>query len=129
MLTANELKVKQLRFLNKTINRFNSTNRGNNVDWEGEETGCSYTAGCAIGVEISKKLRKDLDSRDGTSVNCDSTFNKLPKHLKELTQEFLHRIQRLHDQADAWNEKGLSSYGKNVADDIKTKFGLNGVKV
>lgn len=105
------LKDKQLKVLNDTANYFNLNNRS--VIEVGR---CKYhidgKQGCAIGRLIEDiELKKELDLLPNTGVNDNTVFNKLPDNIKELGQPFLTDLQRLHDNVNNWDEKGLSVGG------------------
>lgn len=115
------IKEKQLDFLNDTISHYNSSNRSLIGSF------CSYlpqtnkSLGCAIGRHVpDKELCKEFDKIG--SVNQNKVFNRLPSELKELGQIFLREIQILHDNANNWNETGLTPYGKDKEIYIKEKF-------
>lgn len=97
--------------------------------------GCKYSPvnahkegiseGCAIGRHLSPELQLKLDNRvGGTSVAYDGIFEQLPEWMKELTQDFLRKIQSLHDSDEYWNEKGLSLNGKEKLKEIIIRFSL-----
>jgi len=65
--------------------------------------GCQYSPqgqseGCAIGRLLDISLCEKLDVNN-YSVECDSTFEKLPDWLKNLGQSFLVDLQDLHDNS------------------------------
>lgn len=112
MTVSTEIKQRRLELLEETAAHFNSTNRSTNKDG-----GCNYypvnsnSEGCAIGRKIAdKEICKLLDSR-GHYIHRNDAFNLLPKELQELGQEFLKRLQNLHDSEGFWDEKGLTEAG------------------
>lgn len=120
----NDIKLKQLMFLDDTVKHFNSNNRGVDVI---NDT-CSYTEGCAIGRHLPKELciRFDSDPND-QCVYSPNIFNELPDWMKELTSSFLSAIQNFHDDKTCWNEKGLTEYGFDVYHSIIKDFKLNDI--
>ena len=66
---------------------------------------CTYypttpqTDGCAIGRLIPLKLCKMLD-KTGDGISYDGAFAKLPLWLQLLGQNFLTKLQALHDSND-----------------------------
>lgn len=123
-----ELQQKQLNFLTDTVNHYNINNRGINP-----KTGkCSYEYGCAIGRHLDQNLAKRFDYFPlgvnlfaGVRINNEIAFNELDPKLKELGRMFLFEIQQLHDNARNWNKHGLSEYGQNNLNELKTYYGLN----
>lgn len=118
------LKEKQLKVLNDTINAFNSTNRCTN-----EKGDCQYymegKQGCAVGRLIEdKELCKQLDLGINCGISSHEVFKQLPIELKDLTQDFLYKLQDLHDNFHYWNEKGLTQSGLIKVQGIKIEFGL-----
>jgi hypothetical protein len=115
------LQEKRRELLDETCKHFNSTNRS-----VGRFSECKYGGvGCAIGRKIpNKRLCDRLDGEYTTSVDDPSIFNKLPAKLKELGQDFLTDLQKLHDEENNWNEKGLSKVGKAARTKILKTFKL-----
>ncbi len=118
--------IKQIRlaFLEETVAHYNFHNRGWSKNDNGN--GCVYSPvadiseGCAIGRHIKdKELCARLDTPEFGGVNLDKTFDALPKKLQKLGQEFLKKIQELHDVSTNWNDKGLSEQGKDIVKYIK----------
>jgi hypothetical protein len=121
-----ELQQKQLAFLEDTAAFYNSGNRC--LDEHGS---CMYylegKAGCAIGRHVPDKdlCRKwDAKSDLGTGVTDDSIFDALPENLHELGQDFLNRVQDLHDSDSNWDCDGLSAIGVDQVIAIKQRFQL-----
>ena len=117
---SNEIKKKRKALLDETAAHFNLNNRSTEFPTIIYQR-CIYSGvGCAIGRKIEdKELCKKLDQSDpfmskGSAVSNDYIFNQLPDHLRELGQDFLVDLQRLHDFAENWNENGLSGQGKHV---------------
>ncbi len=124
-----ELQTKQLALLEDIIKFFNSENRcTDNQDcckyyFEGKE-------GCAIGrlipdKELCKKLDLGIGEYNTSGVSNIEVFKLLPKELQYYEQEFLYRLQRLHDIKENWNSSGLTEKGQFITEDIKETFGLN----
>lgn len=120
------IQQKRLQYLEKTINHFNSTNRAVLIE-NGYKKGClyshQYNGGCAIGREIPQELAIQLDDyKAGAGVSNPNIFAKLPDYLKELGQQFLIDLQRLHDGCKNWCKTGLSKAGKLRAAEIKRNY-------
>jgi hypothetical protein len=111
----------QLAFLEDTIKHFNSTNRGLKTSGGYK---CSYYAGCAIGRHLTKELCIRLDNFGFSAVHDKAIFDLLPQELQALGIKFLSMVQDLHDNENNWDEKGLTTQGLEVANDIKKYFGL-----
>jgi hypothetical protein len=123
-----ELQQKQLALLNDTCQFFNSNNRCTIRDG----LQCVYVneneEGCAIGRLIEdKKLCKKLDlGFEGKfGVSELRIFDLLPPDLKEYGQDFLSRLQSLHDRRQNWTPTGLSELGERRVNLVKEIFGLN----
>lgn len=80
--------------------------------------------GCAIGRHLKDSLKEKLDDTEESGVNTTVIFNKLPKKLRQLGQDFLTDIQILHDLQVYWNSKGLTKAGKEYYKAIKQKYEL-----
>lgn len=128
------LSKKRLALLEETVAFFKLDNLC--MTSKDERGTCKYyikgKAGCAIGRKIkSIKLKKELDANVNsfggsvTGVGNDVVFNKLPKDLQELGQQFLKSIQKLHDTLPNWDENGISAEGLKDVEKIKTEFNLN----
>lgn len=121
-----ELQQKQLAFLEETVAFYNLNNRC--VSLSGM---CRYHIdgkdGCAIGRKIKDKdICHNLDSFEGdTGVDEVEIFEQLPPELKELGQNFLYRIQVLHDTKDNWRSDGISDSGLERVKSIKRSFGFS----
>ncbi len=123
------IKEKQLKTLNDTIKAFNIGNLCIT-----EKGMCRYyiegKQGCAVGRLIEdKELCKKLDLKGNTGftntgITNTEIFNQLPDELKELTQDFLYHLQKLHDFTEFWNIDGLNKLGLEEVEIIKTKFEL-----
>ncbi len=124
------LKEKQLKVLNDTVNHFNKGNRSvSNV--HNNSSGCWYapqndtTTGCAIGRLIEdKSICRILDKR-GAYISEENAFDLLPAELQALGQGFLINLQQLHDYGGNWNQTGLSEEGKREVEIIKNRYELN----
>lgn len=131
-----EIKTKQLAFLEETAAYYNSNNRAKQKLPNGNKSGgCFYTIvidgeerGCAVGRKIADKelcerLNK-MSSLPNCSPSANDVFSLLPPDLQELGSDFLVAIQTLHDYDGHWNEKGLTEQGTRHVHDIKHQFGL-----
>lgn len=102
----------RLDFLNAAINHYNFNNRN-----------CAYSKGCVIGRYLPNDLAIKLDSMDyDSSVGNNEVFNQLPKELQNLGQDFLERMQFLHDDPENWENWGLSENGDCAVEYIKKVF-------
>lgn len=124
--------VKELRtaVLQDTIEYYSQDPEGRRCKDENE---CCYSPntidkettsdGCAIGRLLSPKLREELDIYyEGVAVSNDDLFNELPQAVQELGQEFLRKLQSLHDVDTNWNSEGLSEYGEEFAQHIERVY-------
>lgn len=89
----------------------------------GDNTNCAYSAsgesdGCAIGRHLSKELAKELDENmvGESGVSNFLVFEKLPKWMRSLGQEFLLNCQSLHD------DMYLSTCDKLIVIDLMDGF-------
>ena len=135
-MNQQELTQKRRAVLDDTIAHFNLKNRS--VIYATKSFGgrCKYFSvagggegeirGCAIGRLIQDKglCRRLDDETPTTSVSNPVVFEQLPPELQELGQDFLSRLQNLHDIEGNWDEKGLSEEGKSYVADIRACFGL-----
>lgn len=85
---------------------------------------CLYQAtktspGCAIGRCIPDKLRPNTGG-----VSQNEVYNVLPLWMREMGQDFLADIQRLHDSTTRWNAEGLSADGVKFVAWIKEAYNL-----
>jgi hypothetical protein len=112
------IKEKQIDFLNDTVEYYSEdTSRrsigigmGTCMYYDERDGKC-----CAIGRFIEdKKLSKELDDEDNSSVNNNNVFLLLPLSLQELGQKFLYDIQSLHDQDSKWDENGITPSGTEL---------------
>ena len=87
--------------------------------------GCIYSGeiGCAVGRLIEDKdLCSRLDNSALSGVCRTEVFNQLPENVKELGQEFLQDLQKLHDNYQYWNENGLSDSGNKIMMQLETRW-------
>lgn len=114
----------RLNFLLDTAEYYNSKNRA-----IGKDKLCVYSCtneseGCAIGRFLTKAMARKFDNYSNSSIQNNEIFNSLPEDLRNLGQDFLLKIQELHDGKSYWTLKGLSSDGKTKVQNIKNKFYL-----
>jgi hypothetical protein len=79
---------------------------------------CIYSGeiGCGVGRLIEDKdLCAKLDSFGG----LPSVFEQLPENVRELGQEFLMDLQKLHDYDQHWTGNGLSNAGENFMNELE----------
>lgn len=114
------MKFSQTReeLLINTVSRFSLKNRGINKNGK-----CSYTSGCAIGVEVRKSVAEKLEKK-GYGISNPGEYKLLPNRLKRMGIEFLEEIQNMHDFSGNWNERGISERGKSKANEIIDNFRL-----
>lgn len=98
---------------------------------EGSNHSCQYapsetSLGCAIGRVIPIKLAKELDIKSN-GVATDTVFNKLPKWLQGFGQNFLIKLQTLHDSSYFSNsdEKRINLVMREFVDMTKITFPEN----
>ncbi len=121
--TTLSIEAKRLKVLEDTCEYFNVSKR--NADG----FTCRYnpihekTEGCAIGRLIKDKaLCAKFDELEAFESGVDYVFDELPEDLQELGQEFLARLQDLHDDVDNWTETGMSDDGLEQKDSIKNNY-------
>lgn len=104
-------------FAEDLVNFYNLKNRS----FSKLEHACRYapahsqSPGCAIGRCLPVKLGRRLDKvSSGSSIYSIMTYTKLPlpTWLTEMGSPFLVACQILHDDAEHWDETGLSESGK-----------------
>lgn len=94
----------------------------------GDDLSCIYSGeiGCGVGRLIEDKdlcARLDRFGEAGSGVCLAYIFEQLPENVKELGQEFLIDLQKLHDHGHHWNEKGLSEDGEEFMVKLELKWG------
>ncbi len=109
-------------FLDNTVKFFNKQNLC--LDEKGD---CFYFSekfdGCAIGRWLEEDLAKKLDENLYCSgLILASIFIEIPEWMKELGQNFLVKVQGLHDNLDNWNENGLNFLGEDNKNNIYLEF-------
>lgn len=119
MLNEIELREIRSRLLNETVELYNSTNRA----FDQRMKQCVYSPsenspGCAIGRLLTPELCEELDKAFPSSVGERKVFNRLPEEIQVLGQDFLVKLQQLHDQSDNWNEIGLTQKGSEMMEVI-----------
>ncbi len=92
---------------------------------------CIYSGeiGCGVGRLIEDKdLCARLDSLGGGAWVCNpgvcnhSVFEQLPENVKELGQDFLKDLQKLHDYGHHWTPDGLSDDGNGFITVLEEKW-------
>jgi len=87
---------------------------------------CLYSGeiGCGVGRLIEDKdLCARLDSLGNGAGVCNySVFEQLPDNVKELGQEFLQDLQKLHDGGHYWTPVGLSDDGDDFMTRLEAKW-------
>lgn len=121
-----ELRKNRIRFLINTCVHFTSENRGVFTNENGEQS-CSYEKGCAIGRHLPKYIGKKLDAgKYMNAVSSDFVMSNLPGKIKKLGASFLRAVQSLHDNAENWDEYGITPTGifeaKQIFKDIFYKL-------
>lgn len=77
--------------------------------------------GCAVGRLLSPELRKQIDEYGPISIDTvmrDEDI-ELPLEVRELTADFLMKLQDLHDKQLHWNKEGLTQEGLDKVQEIK----------
>ncbi len=116
------IKQKRLAFLNDEISFRNLNNRSTTG---AGGISCLYGGiGCAIGRRIEdKELCRTLDNHLKSWISKDTLiFALLPADLKELGIDFLAKMQRLHDDSSNWTAEGLSDFGRDEINQIKSLY-------
>lgn len=121
------IQQKRLEFLEEMVEYYSENTNRRCVSESGN---CYYnpvaakkqniSEGCAIGRKIPRELQEELDKLGGVSNN--EVFEKLPVELQKLSQNFLTKIQNLHDYSINWNKLGISERGVEEVNDIKAVF-------
>ena len=110
----------------KEILQWERDNRNsNNRSVDANTKGCTYSGeiGCAVGRLVEDKdLCSRLDNSALSGVCRTEVFNQLPENVKELGQEFLQDLQKLHDNYQYWNENGLSDSGNKIMMQLETRW-------
>jgi hypothetical protein len=92
----------------------NRTSQNRAVD---KSLACRFSGefGCGVGRLIEDKdLCARLDSLGGEAGVCNQlVFEQLPDNVKELGQNFLLDLQKLHDGGHYWTPNGLSDDGND----------------
>ena len=116
------IKERRLEILKWERENRTSLNRAIDVDLS-----CIYSGeiGCGVGRLIEDKdlcARLDGFGGIGSGVCLTSIFEQLPENVKELEQEFLSDLQKLHDHGSHWNENGLSDDGDKLMNELEVKW-------
>lgn len=114
------IKERRLEILKWERENRNSKNRSTNIGGS-----CIYSGeiGCGVGRLIEDKdLCARLDNDVASGVCLTSVFEQLPENVRELGQEFLRDLQRLHDLEYHWNTKGLSVVGDSFMMGLEAKW-------
>jgi hypothetical protein len=87
---------------------------------------CLYSGeiGCGVGRLIEDKdLCARLDSLGGgAGVGRQQVFEQLPENVRELGQDFLKDLQKLHDDGQYWTPDGLSDDGNDFMTVLEEKW-------
>ena len=60
-----------------------------------------FNGGCAIGCDVRPSLSRSMPQG---SVEYREVFDELPKRLRDMGSDFLHKVQRVHDNVENWND-------------------------
>lgn len=128
MNDINELSFQRVLFLGHTINFYHAKNRAIHPD-----NFCVYGAlenspGCAIGKHMMAENAKMLDGA-GCDISVSWIYSQghkdtLPVWMQELGEQFLLKVQDIHDETYYWNDKGLSEHGIKETNLIIDAFNL-----
>lgn len=119
--------MNEIEFLIDTINHYTSLNRNSKGD-----THCVYkplndkSKGCAVGRHLLgfEGINQDDDVSEFTTfVTLHPEL--IPDWMAKLNVYFANRIQRLHDDKDAWDNAGLSKIGADMVNKICCDFSIN----
>lgn len=123
------IKTRRAIVLQDTIQYYSQDPEGRrckNNDWcfySPKTVGKEETSeGCAIGRLLSPKLQEELDKNYKGSGMKDSIFSILPQEIQDLGQDFLWRLQSLHDIDDNWNSEGLTKKGERRVKQIEKAY-------
>lgn len=116
----NAIQTEQRKVLIATIEHFNSGNRAVG------EFGCTYShsanGGCAVGRLLPAEVAERLH---GTVREVFDSYPDLVQSIAHLQVRFLRQLQVLHDNDDAWDDNGLTAYGRLQVDYITKTSGLD----
>lgn len=114
---------KRAFYLNDMVAYYNGETRCT-TEGRCQYTPTEFSEGCAIGRRLPLDLctQLDLGTKGLYGVNNDIVFERLPKWMKELGQDFLTSCQQLHDGRDNWRNDGLHPIGELKLDNIKSRF-------
>ncbi len=111
--------------LKETVEFYNLGNRAIQGDNCYYITNCGNK--CAVGRLLTDKECHRIENFSITGIGdfYASEFEEyLPEKVAELGQEFLGKLQELHDWANNWTETGISKEGIEVANNIIKRFKL-----
>jgi hypothetical protein len=106
-------------YFSEDVNRRCSNGKGrcyyNPADIDKED----ISEGCAIGRLMTQAQKEEADFNDSVGV---LPKHLIPERLKDFNLGFLRKVQALHDKELYWTKDGLSSWGKDMVESIRTKF-------
>jgi hypothetical protein len=129
MMNETELRERRRAVLDETITYYSADpdarrcQKGEGCYYDPAQAGKEATSdGCAIGRLLTPELRRSLPNG---GVRDFDIFPKLPDDIRELGPDFLAALQCLHDNKDNWVPGGLTAYGRDTAEGIRSDFNLN----
>lgn len=126
------IKERMTAWIDHVAGFYNTGNRSLHVY---SSDACVYAAserspGCAIGKEDPIFAQFD-DADNSSSIKSVFQYEQVtgktivPDWMRDFGATFLQAIQDLHDNADNWNENGLTAFGRERVDYVKRRI-LNG---
>ncbi len=123
----------QRELLVSTVQFYTSENRGTVPN----SKACMYSKsdtspGCAIGRFLPENVQKIFDKPDNGNyiLGVEEIFENpdfvemLPDWMLEIGEDFLSRIQSLHDSEFKWDSFGINNVGKTAVNLICSDFNL-----
>ena len=119
----------QREFLDNTVAHYTSKNRCVNEDGLCVYASTSTSEGCAIGRWMNPEIAKEIDKGAATvDINIREVIKEypgcLPEFMNRYSVDFLMAVQRLHDDCEYWDERGLSQSGQREYNTIIRDFNL-----
>ena len=122
-------KEKQLQLLEETITYYTENPLRRCIDndgcyYSGDRNKLSESDGCAIGRLIPNELALELDKQGQLGV--EEIFEDLPIEIQVYGNDFLNKLQSLHDSKSFWDADGLTENGKIFIENFKLRIKTNG---
>lgn len=123
-----EVLEQTVAYYSEDVNRRCIDTKTNTCFYSGNTAGKKgISDGCAVGRLLPEELREELDTLfedTGGASSVTEAFHLLPVEIKELGEDFLYLLQKLHDADAFWYEGGLTKEGKEAVQKMKQQFNL-----